>query len=328
MGGPRRCGTCLTKGECIDQAAPQRVRVEWPTRVTGQRVAQPAEWTEEAAEVVSGGLLRLLDLTYDRGPTQLAVTEVVLDRLAGGRGEPTLRLYSWSEPVVILGVAQPSADLDLHACASRGYRVLRRISGGTAVFHDAGEISLEVTVPVGHPLAPADILTAYARFGAALQDGLSRLGIAAVSVSPDLARSRPPAPSMAAACFGSLAPHELTAAGRKLIGLSQIRRRRTAVLQAAVYLRFSAEPLAAVLAPAARAGRRDFAAQLAERVIDVHTAAGRAVDASEFCAAMRAAMVARLALPLERAPLVAEETEEIERLAEQKYASPAWTFRR
>ena len=49
------------------------------------------------------------------------------------------------------------------------------------------------------------------------------------------------------ACFGTLSPYEVTANGRKLVGLAQIRRRNGVLVQSAIHKRFDAERLAGLL---------------------------------------------------------------------------------
>ncbi len=49
---------------------------------------------------------------------------------------PFLRIYGWSPPSITLGRYQPSSCLDIGACRENGVAVVRRITGGGAIFHD------------------------------------------------------------------------------------------------------------------------------------------------------------------------------------------------
>lgn len=271
---------------------------------------------------------RLIDLTYDTGPAQLAASEAVLDAVRSGLAPPTLRFYSWSEPVVILGVGQSSADLDLAACEAYGCRVLRRISGGTAVYHDADELSFEITVPAGHRLGPSDVRLAYARFAEILSNALDRIGVATRVVEAAEATTRSSEPLLRPACFAALSPYELLASDRKLVGLAQVRRGGATIQHGAIYRRFDVEKLSRVLvAPSAELMERRRIA-LADRVIDLETAAGRAVDLRKVADAIRVAFAAATGHPVEAGELSEAERGEASRLAREKYGSPAWTFRR
>ncbi len=271
---------------------------------------------------------RLIDLTYDTGPVQLATSEAVLDAVRSGLAPPTLRFYSWSEPVVILGVGQSGSDLDLAACEAHGCRVLRRISGGTAVYHDADELSFEITVPAGHRLGPPDVRLAYARFAEVLSDALSRIGVATRVVEAAEAATRPSEPLLRPACFAALSPYELLASERKLVGLAQVRRGGATIQHGAIYRQFDVEKLSRVLVgPTAELAERRRVA-LADRVTDLETAAGRPVDLREVSDVIRAAFAEVTGQPLEVGELTEAEREESIRLAREKYGSADWTFRR
>lgn len=271
---------------------------------------------------------RLIDLTYDTGPAQLGVSEAVLDAVRHGQAPPTLRFYSWSEPVVILGVGQLSTDLDLAACEANGCRVLRRISGGTAVYHDADELSFEITIPSGHLLGPSDVRLAYARFAEILSDALARLGVVTRVVEAAEATTRSSEPLLRPACFAALSPYELLASGRKLAGLAQVRRGGAIIQHGAIYRHFDAEKLSRVLAAPSAEMQKQRRLALTERVIDLETAGGRAMDLLEVAGAIRTALAIATGQPTEAGELTGPERAESSRLAREKYGSSAWTFRR
>lgn len=270
---------------------------------------------------------RFLDLTHRSGPEQLAVTEALLGGVAAGASPPTLRLYSWSEPVVIIGVSQSVEDLDLDACRVRGYRVLRRLSGGTAVYHDATEISIDLVVPLGTWFSPSDITKSYARFGRVIVEALARVGAAVRPVSVAEARRAVVPPDLQPACFGGLAPHELVVGGRKVVGLSQIRRRGAVAVQAAIYTRFPYGELAAVLR-AANADTEQWQTALRRHAAGLDEVVGRAVNPHEVTAALRAAFNDALDGALCDGVLTDEEAGAVARLAAEKYGAETWTRRR
>lgn len=76
--------------------------------------------------------LRLLPLTCDDGPAQMAQDEVLLETAA--RGQATLRFYQWSTPTLSLGYFQPSA-VRFHRAALATLPWVRRPTGGAAILH-------------------------------------------------------------------------------------------------------------------------------------------------------------------------------------------------
>lgn len=103
---------------------------------------------------------RLLAFSYDDPYYNMAVDEAIAIAVGASASPCTLRLYGWKPPVVSIGYFQdPSEEVDMVACDKLGVKVVRRITGGGAVYHDtAGELTYSVAIPLGHELATDDIL--------------------------------------------------------------------------------------------------------------------------------------------------------------------------
>jgi len=76
--------------------------------------------------------LRLLPLTCDDGPSQMAQDEVLLESAVGGQA--SLRFYQWSVPTLSLGYFQPSA-MRLQRPEFAALPWVRRPTGGAAILH-------------------------------------------------------------------------------------------------------------------------------------------------------------------------------------------------
>ena len=88
-----------------------------------------------------------------RGPESpellMALDEVLTDEVAAGRRGPTLRVWEWDRPTVIIGSFQSLRnEVDAEAAQRLGVTVVRRISGGGAMFAEPGNtITWSLTVP-------------------------------------------------------------------------------------------------------------------------------------------------------------------------------------
>jgi lipoate-protein ligase A len=158
----------------------------------------------------------------------LALDEAIFQSVRAGASPPTLRLYRWSPPALTIGYAQDrDRDVDRDACRARGIAVIRRVTGGRAVLHDA-EVTYSVSAPAGLPGFGSGLDEAYRMIAAGLVAGLRLLGVRAEVAAPGPRdASRPP---RQAACFATTARHEIAVDGRKLIGSAQ-RREGGAFLQ-------------------------------------------------------------------------------------------------
>lgn len=96
------------------------------------------------------------DLTFElihSGPLPAAVhaalDQVLSEELVAGRRGPTLRFWEWVEPAVVIGSFQSLRnEVDPEGAARHGITVVRRISGGGAMFMEAGNcITFSLVVP-------------------------------------------------------------------------------------------------------------------------------------------------------------------------------------
>lgn len=70
----------------------------------------------------------------------MALDEVLAREVAAGRRPPTLRIWEWSAPAVVIGSFQSLRnEVDAVEAAVRGMTVVRRISGGGAMFVEPGK---------------------------------------------------------------------------------------------------------------------------------------------------------------------------------------------
>ena len=96
------------------------------------------------------------DLTFElihSGPlppaVHAALDQVLSEELVAGRRGPTLRFWEWVEPAVVIGSFQSLRnEVDPEGAARHGITVVRRISGGGAMFMEAGNcITFSLVVP-------------------------------------------------------------------------------------------------------------------------------------------------------------------------------------
>lgn len=68
---------------------------------------------------------------------QMALDEVLLNRVAAGERQPTLRIWEWASASVVLGRFQSVRnEVDREAAERYGVTVVRRITGGGAMFNE------------------------------------------------------------------------------------------------------------------------------------------------------------------------------------------------
>ena len=71
----------------------------------------------------------------------LALDEVLATEVGEGRRQPTLRIWEWDQSAVVIGSFQSlKNEVDLENAEKFGFDVVRRISGGGAMFMEAGSV--------------------------------------------------------------------------------------------------------------------------------------------------------------------------------------------
>jgi len=93
--------------------------------------------------------------------------------------EPVLRTYSWDPSAVSIGYFQSiEQEVDLDAAKSMGVDVVRRITGGGAVFHDReGEVTYSIVLPSNHWAVKGRALQSYRVLCGGIVEALRILGI-------------------------------------------------------------------------------------------------------------------------------------------------------
>lgn len=213
-------------------------------------------------------------------------------------GQPATLYWSMAQPMgLVLGFSQQQDVLNQETLAAQPMPIYHRRAGGTAVLVGPHLLSLDVVLPAAHPLILPDIVESYCWFGEAWARALLTLGIATRAVSPYEAHRqrdllKEPDTNIGTreallrrACYGSLSPYEVVAAGqRKVVGLDMIRRRVGTLLQAGVLLHWDTQKLAQLLGHTPKE-QAMLQTGLLERAVGLDTLAGRTVSAEELIAA-------------------------------------------
>lgn len=110
----------------------------------------------------------------------MALDEVITDEVAAGRRAPTLRVWEWASSAVVIGRFQSLRnEVDPDGATRHGIEVVRRITGGGAMFIEPGNT---ITYSLSAPASLVEGLSfeqSYAFMDAWVLDALRTLGIEA-----------------------------------------------------------------------------------------------------------------------------------------------------
>jgi len=120
--------------------------------------------------------------------TNMAVDEAIMKARIENRVPNTLRLYQWKPSAVSIGRFQTLADeIHVENCRNHGVDIVRRITGGGAVYHDStGEITYSIVAKTSDlGCADLDMLSAYQKICSGLNEAVKILGAKAEYRPPD-----------------------------------------------------------------------------------------------------------------------------------------------
>jgi lipoate---protein ligase len=252
---------------------------------------------------------RLLSLETNNAFMNMAVDEAILNARIAGKVPNTLRFFRWQPSAVSIGKNQnPEKELYLDACKQLDVDVVRRISGGGAVYHDfEGEVTYSVTAEIGD-FGFRDITNVYMQIYEAITDALRLLGVSADFSSGD-AKNCP----------------NLTVNGKKISGSSQIITRGV-VLQHGTLLRSVDLPkMFQVLK------FKDISCTLAadigkRKITSIQNELGHKVSPETVANALAQGFKAILKIQLEESGLTEIEKEIAKSLCKEKYATDQWNL--
>jgi lipoate-protein ligase A len=255
---------------------------------------------------------RLLVTEPVDGATNMAIDEALWRGRQAGTSPPTLRCFAWAPPTISLGYGQGLDVVDVEACRRLGVGLVRRPTGGSAIYHDGPDRELTYSVAASSDdlNIAVDVLATYRWIALALVRGLRALGAPAEIVA--VPENDGPAPAF---CFARTGRYEIEVAGRKLVGSAQRRHGRAFLQHGSILLGVDAPRLRALFPTTP-----DPLAPLTT----LEAALGYRPKFDAVAAALSEAFEAEHGLTLGPGGLSAEETTRVEALVRDRYATEAW----
>lgn len=165
----------------------------------------------------------------------------------------TVMVLEVDRPALVLGSTQSPSLVATDRLAASGIEVARRRSGGGVVLLVPGEhVWVDVVLPADDPLWVPDVGRSSWWLGDAWAAAIAAVAPASsvVEVHRDGVSDRE---SGAQVCFAAVGPGEVLVGGRKLVGVSQRRTRRTARFQCVLHRHVDVEATLSLLVPPADA---------------------------------------------------------------------------
>ncbi len=236
--------------------------------------------------------------------SQDAFTNMAIDETLLISGKPTIRLYKWKPSAISIGYFQGmKEEVNLDACKKAKVDVVRRISGGGAVFHDReGEITYSLVAP--EKMLPKNILASCSKICSSIACGLGHLGLNAE--------------------FSPL--NDIVAGGKKISGSAQTRRYGNVLQHGTILLDLDTNLMFSLLNVSDKKIEDKNIDKASKRVTCLREELG-SVDKEEVTKALIKGFEEGFGIELVEGKTDEKEIERIDELRE-KYASREWNFKR
>lgn len=225
------------------------------------------------------------------GPWNMAVDEHLLNNC----NEPILRIYGWSRPCVSIGYFQSRDEVNYEKCKNEHVDVVRRITGGGAVFHD-----MELTYSFITKDFPQSVIKSYEKISELVIHALKKLGLDAK--------------------FSPL--NDITVNERKVCGNAQTRKNNTLLQHGTILLEVDIEKMFSLLnVPIEKISDKSIS-DVKDRV------AGISKEFVQVSDSLKSSVCDVFGCESEPHSLNQEELESCLKLMNEKYSRDDWTFRR
>ncbi len=252
------------------------------------------------------GTWRFINSGAQDGAFNMAADET-LARLCKS-GQPILRIYAWQPFAISIGHHQKLFEVDLDKCNSQGVDVVRRPTGGRAIFH-AEEVTYAVIIPKESNLYAQSALAIYNFISSALVNGLNRLGANLVLERKKNLDGEFKTYNQKFACFASSAKYEIHYLSKKLVGSAQRRLENGLLQHGSILLGNEHLNLFDYLAKTKNGSSGNLKQLLSEKTTCLETTLNREVNYNEVVSVLKPGFENVFKIELQSISLTAEETE-------------------
>ncbi|MFX1315075.1 MAG: biotin/lipoate A/B protein ligase family protein [Promethearchaeota archaeon] len=253
---------------------------------------------------------RFLPLEIKDGLWNMALDEAILKAVIERKSPNTLRFYRWNPSTASIGRNQSlSAEIDMKFTEEKGFNVVRRITGGGAVFHDKdGEITYSIVCPIKflEGLNANKIIDQFEIITQGITVGLNIYGLMAEK--------------------GVIHCPALFYNGKKFSGNAQVRKKGYILQHGTILLEINPDLMYSVLKAPYNLSKSKMVQSVYAKCVGIKNYMNN-YDESEFLMALKLGFEKTLKINLKERNLSNYELELAEELAKKKYSNEKWLKR-
>jgi lipoate-protein ligase A len=248
---------------------------------------------------------RLIKTGYSDAFTNMAIDEAIC-RLHEFNDSPTVRFYGWKPSAVSIGYFQSlKEEVDTKKCAESKVDVVRRITGGGAVFHEK-ELTYSFVCSEKANIVPKNIMESYKKICHSLVLGFKHLNLNA--------------------CFAPL--NDILVENQKISGNAQTRKEGNILQHGTILIEVDVEKMFSLLLVPNEKIKGKLIENVKQRVTSINAKLKRNVEFEEVLNAMKKGFEENFGVKLIEEKLSRKEIELAEQLKKEKFATKEWNYKR
>lgn len=259
----------------------------------------------------------------------MALDEALLLWQSEGKIPPTIRFYGWNPPTLSIGYFQRvEREINMEKVKEYGLGFVRRPTGGRGVLHDQ-ELTYSVIVSEDHPNMPETVTEAYRVISMGILEGFKRVGLDAYFAVPQSKKERTALNNpRSAVCFDAPSWYELVVEGRKVAGSAQTRQKGVILQHGSIILDIDEEMLFDLFKYSNERVRKRMQRNFKNKAVAINALRNEPLTMEEAIEQFKIGFEKGLNITLEPYTLTKEEEQAVLEIAENRYASDEWNFKR
>ncbi len=259
----------------------------------------------------------------------MALDEALLEWHAEGLIPPVIRFYQWEPAALSIGYFQRvERDIHLSAVKEMGLGFVRRPTGGRAVLHEH-ELTYSVIVSEDYPDMPKTVTEAYRVISEGILQGFRNLGLQAEFSVPESDSQREAlSQPKSAVCFDAPSWYELVVEGKKVAGSAQTRQKGVILQHGAILIDLDEDKYLNCFSYESEEKRQKVKERLSQKAVSINKIISKTIEVEQCIPAFKNGFESALNIHLTSFSLTPEQQQYVENLADTRYRSDEWNFRK
>lgn len=259
----------------------------------------------------------------------MALDEALLDWHSEGKIPPIVRFYGWNPATLSIGYFQKvEKEINMEEVQKLGLGFVRRPTGGRGVLHEH-ELTYSVIVTEEYPHMPKTVTESYRVISEGLLKGFHHLGMEAYFSVPQTVEEKDSLKNpRSAVCFDAPSWYELVVEGRKVAGSAQTRQKGVILQHGAILLDLDEDKLFSLFKYSSERVREKMQKAFKSKAVAINDIRKERVSLEEAKQAFKAGFQDGLNIELRPFELSSEQLAYVHRLAQERYESEEWNYKR